>query len=397
MFRVPELYSDSGSDSATPGSPVASVQSYATAPPPACSPEMADFPMIELAPAPGAPRHVLPSLPEFYGSGIDYPVWRASLRAKIRVDGQRMGGDYGMIATILGALKGNAQRLCSPSIARLLEDDSSVVSHAIAILDRTFDDPQLKQNALKQWSKLSQGTTPFNVFYAEFERLLAEAGGESFDERVKIAQLQESTSNEIVRLGFAADDCQTVEQLAQLYRKISVGLASFKAPRTIYATPYSSSSSAPAQAHYAPMEIDVPGSFSIPASPPRRPRTPPAPTRVNFDGGRGAGLPTDNALRGRVAKWVTPEEIKRRRSAGTCLRCNRRGCRVAICPLAAARRPASPARPARVYMATGAHEVGFDAESVCEPGPCDPGAKARARAVSRRDLAEGLEGWEDAD
>jgi hypothetical protein len=250
MYRAPSCpYSDSDSVSEPPLASDISNLSYATA---HHNDDMSDVLMAELSGTSSALRHVLPPLREFNGSRTDYPIWRAALTAKLAVDGLRMGGPYGTIATIMFALKGHAERLCSPTIARLLSTPGSTAAEATAYLDKIFDDPQRQQNALKLWGKLSQGTTSFDVFYAEFERLLAEAGGEAFDERVKISQLQDATNNEIVRLGFSADNCKTVQELANLYRKISVGLASLKAPRTAYATPYAVTSSAasPASAHH---------------------------------------------------------------------------------------------------------------------------------------------------
>ena len=53
----------------------------------------------------------------------------------------------------------------------------------------------------------------------------------------------------------------------------------------------------------------------------------------------GPGLPSNVELKGRRAKWVCTEEYQRRRDAGVCLRYARRGCRVAVCPLAASKNP----------------------------------------------------------
>ena len=359
MFRSPDPYSDFDSDSENP-----SVRSYVTASVAASVP----VPVMDLDLAtPIAPnaRHILPALREFNGDRAVYPTWRATLRAKLRVDGERMGGPYGQIATILMALKGNAERVCAPFLVKLLENDAATAQDVVDYMDRIFQDPALQQHALELWGRLRQGTSSFDAFYADFERLLAEAGGETFDERVKMAQLRRATSNEVVKIALAGEDATSLDELSRRYRKIAVGLADLKGPGVVYASPLTSI--AAPHAYYAPMDIDVPGSFpAAPAPVPNR-AAPQPKTRVNPDGGRGPGLSNDDLLRGRVAKWVSVEEIKRRKSAGTCLRCNRRGCKVAICPLSAARRPSPPA-PSRAYVAT-LSEPDYDAESVCEPGP----------------------------
>jgi hypothetical protein len=68
------------------------------------------------------------------------------------------------------------------------------------------------------------------------------------------------------------------------------------------------------------------------------------PTRAN-----SALIRVNKRLKGKRAKWVDQEEIKRRAKEGRCFRCGRTGCRVEKCPLRPARRPSDP--PERVTKA----------------------------------------------
>lgn len=317
--------------------------------------------------ATAALRHALPPLPYFTGEPGQYRSWRTQLVVKLRIDGPRMGGPIGQIAAILMALKGNAQRLCAARMSKFVEEEHTApVEDVLFYLDSIFKDPDLERAAQESWFRLRQGTTPFDLFFAEFERLLCEAGGDNFNERIKVGQLQVATSNEIVRLGIAAGHASTLLELGKRYRQISTDLASLKAGPTLYATPL-----APRQAalnHTVPMDIDLPETY--PATQPtstlaahrgrgqnrgrgggdaatssvRR-------TRVNPDGQPGPGLPTDERLRGRTAVWISEEEGTRRRQAGACLRCGRMGCRIAVCPLAAARNPNARTPAARANIA----------------------------------------------
>jgi hypothetical protein len=312
-----------------------------------------------------ASRHVLPALPEYHGLREGYETWRGKLLAKIRVDGNKMGNHYGMIATILMTLRGDAERNCSTHLNNLLQRDGVTVSDAIRYLDRIYRDPRLKQQALDQWNRLRQGTDNFDTFFAEFERLLAQAEGDQWPEDVKMQALRVATAPEIVRQNVANDNSENMNELANQYRKIASGLAALAGPRVHYAGPYQVTTGSQYHPVNDHMDIDVPGSFNVnvPLHEGRgrgnmnrgsRGRGQftnyGGGSRVNPDGAQGPGLPSDERLRGRRAVRVNKEELNRRRAAQACLRCGRVGCRVYLCPLAAPP-PAVPMAPVNANAA----------------------------------------------
>ena len=64
------------------------------------------------------------------------------------------------------------------------------------------------------------------------------------------------------------------------------------------------------------------------------------PRNGNLDGHpKGPGLPNDYLLRGKRARWVSEEELNRRKADKVCWRCARKGCTSKVCPLAATVRP----------------------------------------------------------
>ena len=105
---------------------------------------------------------------------------------------------------------------------------------------------------------------------------------------------------------------------------------------------------------------------------------------VNPNGSNGPGLASDPQYQGRRAKWVTKEELQRRRDAGVCLRCGRKGCRVALCPLAMAKRE-------EVRVATVQAWVEPDSSSFAWVEPGKRVAPVQKRA---QELGEARAEWE---
>ena len=316
--------------------------------------EMNVDPRVPSPAAHGATRHQMKRLTSFNGDHATYPTWRAKLSAKLVIDGDHMGGDYGQIAAIFNALTGPAKVTCGPFFTALLDRPTATVQEARDYLNRVYADESQQQLAFEQWSCLRQGTNSFDVFFAEFERLLARAGGLKFDERMKIAQLKRSTSAEIVRLAVGHANYATLGDQASHFRRIVQDLAALYGPSTVFATSYTPAVTTLTANGGGPMDIDVPGSFNTNTRGQggrgrgyRRCRGRGgngngASTRVNPNGSVGPGLPTDAQLRGRVARIATREEIAARHEAGACYRCGRLYCEVAVCPLAAPRYPAAP-------------------------------------------------------
>lgn len=228
----------------------------------------------------------------------------------------------------------------------LLVNPLATAADAIAYLDRVYNDPQEQQRAAAALSRLRQGSDAFETFYAEFERLLALAGGSVWPEDIKMQYLRSATHASIVLPNVASDNSTTLDELASQYRKIAMGIAAVKAPNVTYATQGQTTQTQPNVSYNypmtttdgtVPMDIDVSntqvrgfggrgrGGAHVGG---RR-------SRVNPDGGPGPGLPTDARLQGRRAVRIDQAEYRRRRDANACLRCGRRGCYVAVCPLAA--------------------------------------------------------------
>jgi hypothetical protein len=289
----------------------------------------------------GPARHILPALAEFCGSKAAYSGWRSRLIAKMRVDGENMGGQYGQIATILCALKGAADIACSPYFDELMSRDNATWEQALEYLDNKYRDKQQQSNAMESWTRLRQGDRTFETYYEEFEHLLVLAGGREFPEQVKIQTLKNGTSKKLLRANASSPPAQTVAELAAQYLNIDRELKQLNAPVAMQPIYIPATANQRAPSPVEPMNIDAPGSFQTQTRGSRerlrgaRGGRDTGGTRVNPNGAAGPGLPDDAGLRGKVARWVSREELNRRKGAGACFRCGRLGCQISVCPLLA--------------------------------------------------------------
>ena len=264
-----------------------------------------------------------------------------------------MGGARGQIATLITALKGNALHVCAGYLSTLMLSAMPSLAQAVAYLDRIYNDPQQQSKAIDELSRLRQGTDTFDMFFTEFERLLALAGGDNWPEAVKIQSFRAATSTEIIRSNIASDDAKTLEDLVNQYRKIATNLALIDAPRTIFTThapvPRLNETLTSSDGT-VPMEIDSYNSSTPVHGRKGLRRFNKNKDSRNYNGQQGPGLPTDTQLRGKRSIFVSKEELQRRRDTNACLRCGRLGCQVSVCPLAAPRPSTTRARTTTTYV-----------------------------------------------
>ena len=315
-----------------------------------------------LAPEPRRPRDKLPPLATFDGDRSRYLLWRSGMMAKFTVDGPAMGSDYVRVATLFAALTGEAQRLAGPAVSRIMESGNPSLEAAVGALDRQFRRFDESRNALHQWGQLVQGKASFESFLSEWERLLALANGDQLTDEMKMFVLTRAVDPKI-RSATLSSAPQTLAELVQLYHSTALNIEHEKDLSTC-SLPYLASSLAqrrtyPQASHPDAMDIDPVG-FPA-ASRDRGGRRRPANTfsrpAMRADPNSMASA-TDDELRGRRAKWVSRDEIQQRRDQGVCVRCTRRNCRAARCPLLPARNPNQQASSAHVgYVAPSRDDV----------------------------------------
>ena len=82
---------------------------------------------------------------------------------------------------------------------------------------------------------------------------------------------------------------------------------------------------------------------------------------------KGPGLPNDKLLVGKRARWVSREEMDRRKAEKVCWRCARRGCNSKVCPLAV------PIRPRVKANNTNMERQTYDLAAVVDEAPDEEG------------------------
>ena len=281
-----------------------------------------------------APRQNMPMLSEFDGTRAAYRPWRQEVDLKLEIDGPLMAGEKGKIGAIFHALTGTAKAHMADAVSRLREKDDATAKELLDLIDANWGNPHQQRQALQKLGVLKQGARAFTTFYPEFERLLGEAGGHSWPEDVKIDKLLSSVSLDILEAMEAVEVPQQYTALVNLCR--SIGERQYYIQQRRKKEAASGSRGKPTATSTFPVADAAPAGDAMDweyTSPVRA-------ARVNMNGHpTGPGLPSDVELKGRRAKWVSTEEYQRRRDAGVCLRCARRGCRVAVCPLAASKNP----------------------------------------------------------
>jgi hypothetical protein len=296
------------------------------------------------------PRPSLPHPPTFSGNKSQWRGWKLEMEGKIEEDALAIGSLEAQLRYIFMRLEGAAKtnvttfyemqpRQVSPNPCQLLER-----------LELLYGERNRKQKAIQNLHSIRQREDEtFISFYPRFEKEIANANAEGWDDDAKISYLRNALSNKMrdclvglsrsntnTYAGFA-QRCVDVSNDTELYgqwTKKKVAGSGYTAGYTLAVAPKPTldTNIAAYSSHQDMMEWEP---------------TQPATTQVNAVGLRGKanmnGLPSkppeDRELLGKRAKWVNQEEMDARRQDRHCLRCGRSNCRIATCPLAAALRP----------------------------------------------------------
>ena len=300
-------------------------------------------PLASSTPAIDGPRGLrqrMPALAEFGGERAKYKAWRTDVELKLQVDGAALGDEEAKVRIVQTALTGTAKANSTAQVQRMLASGEPRVADLLAYLDQSYASRFEENRAHNRLTALSQGQKSFAAFFPEFDGLLAEAGGADWPHAVRKNYLNAAVAPALRDACVAAEEPAEYEDLVAQYHRVATRMEENdrlgKRGATRRAPPWSPPPTAPTADPAADLmewePTPAPGARTLGV-------------RTTNLGGHpaGPGLPDDGLLRGKRAKWAPDEEIARRRAAGACFRCARVGCRVDVCPLAAARRPGAPA------------------------------------------------------
>jgi hypothetical protein len=261
----------------------------------------------------------LPQPSEFDGTRSKYDGWEIEARNKIKTDGNAMGSEMDQLQYVFARLRGNARNMCLVFVRAKEEDENESGIQLLNYLACTYSDPNRQKKALNNLYSIKQKTNEyFARFLPQFETELANAGALSFDDTIKISLLENAVSQDMQeRLVSVFPVPMEYNAFISLLQTIGFRLDVLQTPWKERSQPRSTQDTNVDKMDWKPT------------------RTFAAQSLANAN---------------RRAKWVSMEEIQRRRSNRLCICCGASGHMISSCQYAPARRP-SPAVAATTKFA----------------------------------------------
>jgi hypothetical protein len=271
-------------------------------------------------------KPTLPDPPRFNGIRKRFRTWELEMRNKLDIDGPAIGSPSDQFAYVFSRLEEGPQAMAAAYFKNGGHDGTRNPSRFLDYLETCYGDPNLEKGALGRLGDMTQGDKEsFATFLPRFERELADSGGATWADAVKINYLSRALNKEmsdrlVAQLNLPRDYPGYVNSLQTLGANID----NMRRHKKFRALPHTPPSDHIATKSRSQPLVTEPAVDSMDWEP----------TRISQ-----AIHKANEKLKGRRAKWVDQAEIDRRKSEGRCLRCGRTGCRVNKCPLLPAKRP----------------------------------------------------------
>lgn len=169
------------------------------------------------------PRARLPDPSLFSGEDLAlYPQFEAKLTAKIEVDRDAIGNDHQLMWYAFSRLEGKAATRVLPWIQAKQETDPSSLTWETfkVFLRTTFSDPLRRTKAIGRLSTIKQRGKDLIEFLGEFDQLLLEAGGLTWDDEVKKGYLNSSLNVELLKGLIGTQEATSYEEYCGQLQKI---------------------------------------------------------------------------------------------------------------------------------------------------------------------------------
>lgn len=289
------------------------------------------------------PRPILPDPEQYDGEEINaYPQFESKLHAKLQVDKAALGGAYERLWYAFGRLKGKAAQRLHPWMEAHGKDTrvtETVIEEFFLQMRFFFADAHRRVKANERLHHLYQGKKEFNEYLGEFEQLLLEAGGSTWEDVIKCGFLTNGLNLEMRQAIVSLQPADNFVHYCQQLQKIADGLAEIQRIQRGRRGRGHQNTTQPRQTT-APVDV-----------PPHQ-----GPRDANAMDWTPAGAELNNIQR---AKWVSQGEIEKRRKEHRCIRCGDSSHFQNRCPYRAARPP-----PAKVSIVqSGSPEVDSSSES----------------------------------
>ncbi|EXU99358.1 hypothetical protein X797_007494 [Metarhizium robertsii] len=124
--------------------------------------------------------------------------WLLQMRSKLHVDGPALGGSFDQFVYIYSQLDKTPQAIAAAYLEKGGLDGLSNPVDFLKYMSTCYADPNIEQRALSRLETIRQGPQEnFAIFLPKFEKELADSGGASWDNAVKINFLKRVISGEL--------------------------------------------------------------------------------------------------------------------------------------------------------------------------------------------------------
>lgn len=240
----------------------------------------------------------LPNVPEYEGRRSDFRAWRDQVNAKINIDLARENPTI-QAWYIHSRLRGRALQQITPWVNTAVQQGALTPDGLLYQLQIAYDDPESAERAARKLNTLRQGTKSFNLFLAEFERTLLDAGGIDWSDQVKKTFLNNSLSSELQTAIIATPVPASYRDYCSLLQMVSYNLENLQNRKQFRPNKATQARPVDDTMEWEPTTVAV-----------------------------SAAIPITGAKR---AKWVSQETLTYRQNNNLCLRCGRQGHRIKDC------------------------------------------------------------------
>ena len=170
-----------------------------------------------------------PSLPHpdrFDGKDLSlYPQFEGLLQAKLHIDAASIGGETEQVWYAYGRLSGEAAGRIYPWVMHAQNTATLSVQALFTQMRLAFSDPRQHQKALSQLNRTKQRSQPFSEFLNDFNRLILEAEGWGWEDKIKKGYLKAALSTKLLTATIGIEEKESYEGYCSQLRKISDQLA----------------------------------------------------------------------------------------------------------------------------------------------------------------------------
>ncbi|OJD20632.1 hypothetical protein ACJ73_08034 [Blastomyces percursus] len=180
------------------------------------------------APREKPPKEKLPILDKYAGDLAFYLAWKSKASAKLSIDGRAIGSPSDQAWYIHSRLDGDALAKFQPWMSHC-SDDQRTPELVFQQLDTLFLDPTLQAQALDWLNETRQRNTALASYLREFDHKLLEAGGQNWDDVIKINMLSRNLNFQLRNRSVGRPKPSTYSEYCADLRLLNNDLSQFRA------------------------------------------------------------------------------------------------------------------------------------------------------------------------